>query len=80
MLDLPKPGAAFELLSFPSIAVSVISGLLSVFIWRLFLIPISDVPGPKWASVTRLWHMYQIWTGHQNLTILELHEKHGKIG
>ncbi|KAF3001003.1 hypothetical protein E8E14_001021 [Neopestalotiopsis sp. 37M] len=23
--------------------------------------------------------MYQIWTGHQNLTILELHEKHGQF-
>lgn len=62
-----------------SVTIGVLIGLGSVFIWRLFLSPIANVPGPTWASLTRLWHMYQIWTGHQNLKILELHEKHGQF-
>ncbi|ETS80355.1 hypothetical protein PFICI_07884 [Pestalotiopsis fici W106-1] len=77
MFELIEPTKAFELMNPSSIAVCVLSGLLSILTWRLFLTPISDIPGPKWASLTRLWHMYQIWTGRQNLTILELHEKHG---
>ncbi|KAI1879725.1 hypothetical protein JX265_002679 [Neoarthrinium moseri] len=77
MADTPKVASASELVSFPSIAVCILLALVSILFWRFFLSPISNVPGPKWASLTRLWHMYQIWTGHQNLTILELHKEHG---
>jgi hypothetical protein len=78
MFELDKPTRVSELIYPQSIAVCALVGLFSILLWRRFLAPISDIPGPKWASLTRLWHMYQIWTGHQNLTILELHEKHGE--
>ncbi|KAH9886861.1 cytochrome P450 [Xylariomycetidae sp. FL2044] len=62
----------------PSIvARSLVCIVLSILLRRYWCSSIADVPGPRWARLTRLWHMYQIWTGHQNLTILELHEKHG---
>ncbi|KXJ96464.1 cytochrome P450 [Microdochium bolleyi] len=44
---------------------------------RRYLSPISHVPGPFWASITRLWHVTKIIGGKQNYTLLDLHEKHG---
>ncbi|KAK8007096.1 hypothetical protein PG989_001086 [Apiospora arundinis] len=62
----------------PLVLSQLLLGLLvTVFIWRAYLSPIADVPGPIWASVTRLWHMKEIYDGKQNLKILKLHDKHG---
>ncbi|KAK6858618.1 hypothetical protein PG995_005182 [Apiospora arundinis] len=44
---------------------------------RTMPISVADVPGPIWASVTRLWHMKEIYDGKHNLKILKLHNKHG---
>ncbi|KAL1961169.1 hypothetical protein VTO42DRAFT_3114 [Malbranchea cinnamomea] len=45
--------------------------------WRRYLSPIRDIPGPFWASLTRLWHVRRILKGDQNLELIRLHEKHG---
>ncbi|KAH8592880.1 cytochrome P450 [Bisporella sp. PMI_857] len=63
--------------NFPLVAAAVIGWVLSLLVYRRFLSPIAHVPGPALASVTRIWHMYAIYTGKQNLTFLDLHEKHG---
>lgn len=44
---------------------------------RRYFSPISHIPGPFFASVSRLWHVRQILRGKQNYKLLELHEKHG---
>jgi hypothetical protein len=51
--------------------------LLNVAAYRFFFSPISDVPGPFGASVTRLWHVFHIFKGDNNLQAIALHEKHG---
>lgn len=38
---------------------------------------ISDVPGPFAASFTRLWHIFCIAAGDQNLRLIQLHDKLG---
>ncbi|KAK9773521.1 putative Cytochrome P450 [Seiridium cardinale] len=38
---------------------------------------LSDIPGPFFASLTRLWHVRHIVIGDQNLKLVELHRKHG---
>ncbi|KAH7040011.1 cytochrome P450 [Microdochium trichocladiopsis] len=60
-------------------ALVAVIGLLVglVALRRRYLTPISHVPGPFWASITRLWHVSKIIGGKQNYTLLELHEKHG---
>ncbi|KAH8680550.1 cytochrome P450 [Xylariales sp. PMI_506] len=77
MSEIHSLTGLFNLARQSSIAVSILISLCSLAVWRLFLSPIRDIPGPKWASLTRLWHMNEIWGGHQNITILELHKKHG---
>lgn len=64
----------------PTLAASFILSLfLSLLVYRRYLSPLSKVPGPALASVTRLWHMYYIWTGRQADKILSLHEEFGEL-
>lgn len=63
-------------------AASQVAGLLlvaltSLCVWRRFFSPLSDVPGPLFASVSRLWHMRRILKGDQNLELIRLHDQHG---
>lgn len=51
--------------------------LISVAVYRRYLDPLRKVPGPFWASVTRLWQVKHIFQGDQNLQAIALHEKHG---
>lgn len=44
---------------------------------RRFLSPISNVPGPFLASITRIWHVFQIFKGKHNHVTTGLHEKYG---
>ncbi|BCS26042.1 cytochrome P450 [Aspergillus puulaauensis] len=46
-------------------------------LWRKYCTSIRDIPGPFWASFSSIWKVYQVWKGHSELEILELHKKHG---
>ncbi|ORY69940.1 cytochrome P450 [Pseudomassariella vexata] len=79
MESLPKdPRDIFKVLSPLALGAQLLLiALVVVLVRRRYLSSISDIPGPKWAALTRLWHINQIWSGHQNLTFLDLHKKHG---
>lgn len=64
-------------LSWSSMAVLCVIALISLAVYRRCFSPISDVPGPFWASVTRIWFLTQVLGGHQNVCISKLHEKYG---
>jgi hypothetical protein len=66
-------------LTLPCVAGVALLGLFSLLTYRRFFYPISDIPGPFLASLTRLWHMIHIVKGDQNLQLLELHDKHGTL-
>ncbi|MAD81870.1 MAG: hypothetical protein CL912_02810 [Deltaproteobacteria bacterium] len=51
--------------------------LVSVALHRHYFSDLSNVPGPFWASITRLWHVWYILNGKQNLHLKALHEKYG---
>ncbi|KAI1340026.1 cytochrome P450 [Xylariaceae sp. FL0016] len=53
--------------------------LFAVFTKRVYFAPISQIPGPRFASFSRLWHIRQILKGHQNLSLIEQHDKHGQF-
>lgn len=60
------------------ILILTLTTLFFVLLRRRYYSPISHIPGPFLASISRLWHLRQIWSGKQNLKILEQHEKYGK--
>lgn len=61
-----------------AVVAQVLCFLLAVVLWRRYLSPISDIPGPALASVTRFWHVYYIWNGSQADKLVSLHEELGK--
>lgn len=60
-----------------SILVLTALVLVATAVLRRYFSAISDVPGPFWASITRLWHIYYIYNGDHNTRVMKLHEKHG---
>jgi hypothetical protein len=48
-----------------------------IVVRRRFFSGISSIPGPFLASVSRFWHLQQIWNGDQQVAIAKQHEKHG---
>jgi hypothetical protein len=47
-----------------------------IFYMRLFH-PLSSIPGPFWASISRYWLAYQISTGKAEAIQKGLHDKFG---
>ena len=64
--------------SFASILVTSLLLLLIGFIVHSYLVdPLRGVPGPFWASVSRLWLMQQVRRGDLDKTFRKLHHKLG---
>ena len=52
--------------------------LLSIAYARL-LHPLKHVPGPFWASITRLWIVYHVWSGDMDVVQRALHQQYGPL-
>lgn len=58
----------------------VLLGLLLSFTLRQRVFhPLASVPGPFWASLSRLWLTKHSWDGDMNTTMIELHSRHGAL-
>lgn len=66
-----------SLTSWLAALVQAVILLFSVAVYRRYLSPLSDIPGPFWASITRLWQVVHIFKGDQNLESIALHDKYG---
>jgi len=53
--------------------------VVGVAVRRRYFSAISDVPGPFLASFSILWEIWEIIAGHIEVTVIALHEKHGKV-
>ncbi|KAI4718502.1 cytochrome P450 [Aureobasidium sp. EXF-10727] len=53
--------------------------LSAYIVYQRFFHPLASVPGPFWASLTRLWITKHSWDGDMHRTMIALHEKHGPI-
>lgn len=62
-----------------SILTCVFLLVVTTAAWRSFFSPLKHIPGPFWASITRLWYLKKILDGNQNEQLQKLHEKHGKF-
>jgi hypothetical protein len=45
---------------------------------RRYWTPLRNIPGPFLASFSSLWQVYQLWKGHTEEEITDLHKKHGE--
>lgn len=60
-----------------SLVVAGLVLLVTIVIYRRYLSPLSTIPGPFWASFSRLWHLRITVQGNQNEQLTEAHEKYG---
>lgn len=52
---------------------------VSYVIYLRFLSPLSSIPGPFLASLSRLWLLKHSWDGDMHRTMIALHAKHGNL-
>lgn len=52
---------------------------VSYVIYLRFFSPLSSIPGPFFASVSRLWLLKHSWDGDMHRTMITLHAKHGNL-
>jgi len=74
---LPTMTSYVALLFYSQIAL-VAYGLLWTGYARL-LHPLRHVPGPFWASVTRLWMLYHVFKGDMDIVQRALHQHYGSL-
>lgn len=48
-------------------------------LYTLLLHPLSGIPGPTLAKITRLWYLRKIWTENVEKHEKALHAKHGPL-
>ncbi|KAK5007604.1 hypothetical protein LTR16_007423, partial [Cryomyces antarcticus] len=48
-------------------------------VYQQLLHPLANVPGPFWASISRLWITKHSWDGDMHRTMISLHNKFGKL-
>ncbi|KAI3571023.1 cytochrome P450 [Fusarium oxysporum f. sp. albedinis] len=67
------------LVSWPGFITELALLAFAIAVHRRYFSNLSDIPGPFWASVTRLWHVWIILEGKQNVRLKALHRKHGQF-
>jgi len=67
-------------LTFPLFIIASLPVLFVLYvIYQRFFHPLAKVPGPYWASITRLWMVKHSIDGDMHRTMIALHEKHGSL-
>lgn len=62
------------------ISISYLIGVLgSISVYRLFFHRLRAFPGPRIASWTKLWHVYECRDFRNHLKLDELHHKYGSF-
>ncbi|KAI0205263.1 cytochrome P450 oxidoreductase [Astrocystis sublimbata] len=76
----PQAGLTI-VLSYPfaSLVVVILTYVVGWIIYSRNFHPLSKVPGPWLASVSRVWYMRQIATGETEKVLRRLHEEYGPI-
>lgn len=62
----------------PAVAAGLLGSILALILYRRYMTPLRDVPGPFWASVGRMWHTRMIMRGNQGEDLLQLHQDYGR--
>jgi len=62
--------------------VGSIAVVVYTLLWMCYAVtlhPLAKVPGPLWASVTRLWYVYRVYKGDMDKVQRALHKKYGPL-
>jgi len=62
--------------------VGPVAAVLCTLLWMVYAItlhPLTNVPGPFWASVAPIWYMYRIYKGDMDKAQRALHTRYGPV-
>lgn len=62
-----------------SAAVFLVGVILAGCIYRLYIHPLSVIPGPRIAACTSLWLAYHTYVGDESSAVFDLHKKYGRV-
>lgn len=71
------PQAALSRSGPAAVAIASVVLLITIIVYRRYFSPLRDIPGPFWASFSRLWHLSITIDGNQNEQLTQAHEKYG---
>lgn len=77
--DLKKSSLALNTPSITTISIALFGILVLYVVYQRFFHPLAKVPGPFWASLTRLWITKHSWDGDMHRVMIDLHDKHGDL-
>ncbi|KAL4789126.1 cytochrome P450 [Aspergillus venezuelensis] len=60
-----------------TVSLCIVTCIILLLLWRRYQSPISNIPGPFFASFTRAWHISRIYAGDINVRSIDEHQKHG---
>ena len=68
----------------PFVLLNLFGGLaclpaLLYVVYQRFFSPLAGIPGPFWASLSRLWYAYIVWKGNMHQVLPGLHRKYGDV-
>ncbi|KAL2220480.1 cytochrome P450 [Thermoascus aurantiacus ATCC 26904] len=80
-IDLPLFSLAGSLLDNPLALLGYSALVLAVgyVLYQRSVSPLAKIPGPFWASISRLWITKHAWDGDIHRTVMTLHAQHGKL-
>ncbi|GAB7361737.1 hypothetical protein MBLNU230_g1784t1 [Neophaeotheca triangularis] len=61
------------------ISLALVACTIGYIIYQRFLHPLAKIPGPFWASLSRLWITKHSWDGDMATTLIALHDKYGNL-
>lgn len=62
-----------------SVALYALLSLLTRIVIRLYIHPLSRIPGPKLAAVSNIWQAYHVRNGRARELGKDIHKKYGPI-
>lgn len=73
---MPLP--VLQMLFSPFVGATALAVLIiTLLIYRRYFSPLSGIPGPFFASFSRLWHLHVTYLGNQNEKLAEAHKHYG---
>ncbi len=63
----------------PQLLIPVLLCIVPLVYYWIFGGPLGAIPGPLSARLSRVWLIKHSWQGDMHRTMIDLHEKHGKL-
>ncbi|KAL9085052.1 MAG: hypothetical protein Q9165_007793 [Trypethelium subeluteriae] len=67
------------MLNFIFVAAGLVPITIIYVVYQRFFHPLAKIPGPFWASLSRLWMTKHSWDGDMHQALVSVHKKYGKL-